>query len=544
MAGDIMAGAVGATHCKCIEKGLSKCYCNVGVGRQKPQPSEAEVFDAGGGCMCVQKGLSKCYCRVGLHDALEGASPEEEVALRVARAAAMANRDRDGRVGAEALVNLWREVSKPRKGGAIEKQPDGCKVDCPALFDQMFALRGLSDALAYDRDEQGWAVYRYTRSPVVNSTPDWEVAFHGTWWYSVWSVLDTGILLESNNRNLGHDFWEPGVYCSPSLDTGLWYARPQILFEDGVYHRVMFELRVDPERRKKDRKRGGIQWVFPCAAVSLHGVWIRSNAPPKNGEERVNSWEPHLEALPIGCAEIAAVVNTRKGPWPYMVEPFPFDDGDNSAPPWMQTRKSSSSSFCSGVGTDGGSQSGIMSLGGLYGHWLKKARAEGKYHLWRGGASAAAPAPAAKLAAVAAPRVGALDGWGSGGVRPTPLAVRPTPLGAGRQQASRLPAANATSVTPRPLMPTRPKAAGVAPAPGAVRPLMFAGTVRPSSSPAWAHAGKGAGAWGAAGGGAWAADGVASGGWGAGGGGNCGCKGGCKGGCQGSGWPPAKRPQW
>mmetsp|Transcript_76378 Transcript_76378/g.224012 ORF Transcript_76378/g.224012 Transcript_76378/m.224012 type:complete len:549 (-) Transcript_76378:97-1743(-) len=263
----------------------------------------------------------------------------EDEALVKAREEAL--RGRDTVRGAEPLVSLWREVSKPRKGGAIAAQPPGCKVDFDFLFHMWLKERGLSGMLTRVEDQEGWAVFKYhPEQPVVESKPEWETAFHGTWWYAVWLILSSGVFLESTDRSLGHDFWEPGVYCSPCVDTGLWYARPQILFADGVYHRVIFELRVDPARRKRDRKRGGVQWVFPSAAVALHAVWVRSNAPPKNGEERVNGWDPELEALPFGCQALPPLINPRRlheDPWPDMEDEFPFDKGNNNAPPWMQT---------------------------------------------------------------------------------------------------------------------------------------------------------------------------------------------------------------
>jgi len=244
--------------------------------------------------------------------------------------------------GNEPLVSLWREVSKPRRGGAIKAQPAGCKVDFDSLFNKWLEARGLTATLKRMEDKEGWAVFAYApEEAVVRSKPGWEKAYHGTWWYAVWLILKSGIFLESNDRSLGHDYWEPGVYCSPSLDTGLWYARPQILFGDGVYHRVIFELRVDPEQRKRDRKRGGVQWVFPSSAVALHAVWVRSNAPPKNGEERVNEWDPELEAFPPGCHAVEPVVNSRTDPWPDMEDDFPFDpEGNSDVPPWMQSPKS------------------------------------------------------------------------------------------------------------------------------------------------------------------------------------------------------------
>eukprot|EP00418_Pyrodinium_bahamense_P079451 CAMPEP_0179068058 /NCGR_PEP_ID=MMETSP0796-20121207/29811_1 /TAXON_ID=73915 /ORGANISM="Pyrodinium bahamense, Strain pbaha01" /LENGTH=430 /DNA_ID=CAMNT_0020765111 /DNA_START=21 /DNA_END=1316 /DNA_ORIENTATION=+ len=220
----------------------------------------------------------------------------------------------------ENLVNQWREVSRPRGAGAVAKMPSGARQDFPLLFAEWLEARSLGDALEHIEDRRSWAIYRYTREPVVHTEASWEVAFHGTWWYSVWLVLESGILLESNDHEKGHDFWEPGVYCSPNLETARWYARPHVLFGDGVYHRVVFELRVDGSQRKRNRQRGGIQWVFPTTAVALYAVWVQINSPPYKGEERVNEWDADLEALPPNCEQPVPIVNSRDGPWPQVEE--------------------------------------------------------------------------------------------------------------------------------------------------------------------------------------------------------------------------------
>jgi len=82
-----------------------------------------------------------------------------------------------------------------------------------------------------------------------------------------------------------------------------------------------------------------VQWVFPSAGVALHAIWVRSNAPPSNGEERLNTWDPLLEALPVGCEPCDAIQNPRSGPWPDMFDDFPFILADTSVPPWMQSTK-------------------------------------------------------------------------------------------------------------------------------------------------------------------------------------------------------------
>ena len=61
-----------------------------------------------------------------------------------------------------------------------------------------------------------WSVnLRYDRTPVVKSEEHWARAFHGTWWYSVWLVLESGVFLESNDRDKGRDDQGPGLAGLP-----------------------------------------------------------------------------------------------------------------------------------------------------------------------------------------------------------------------------------------------------------------------------------------------------------------------------------------
>ena len=94
-------------------------------------------------------------------------------------------------------------------------------------------------------------------------------------------MLESGILLVSNDWNLGPEFVQgsPGVYCTPLLKTARRYARPHILCGGGVYHRLIFELRTDPNQLLRARKKGGEQRMSPSTAVSLHAVWVERNAP-------------------------------------------------------------------------------------------------------------------------------------------------------------------------------------------------------------------------------------------------------------------------
>ena len=85
-------------------------------------------------------------------------------------------------------------------------------------FQAWFAARGLLtsrvtplqrlDLPSLDNDR--WLFYRFQSSQQVPAHPDDTVAFHGTWWYSLWGILQHGRILSSDNTEKGHEFWLPG----------------------------------------------------------------------------------------------------------------------------------------------------------------------------------------------------------------------------------------------------------------------------------------------------------------------------------------------
>ena len=130
----------------------------------------------------------------------------------------------------------------------------------PALFEEWLENRQASHLVGARQSSEDWYVYSLPWMPGERTGLDpgnWVRAFHGTRWYAVWSILNSKVLLESNNRDLGHDFWESGVYCTPEITTARSYGIPHELFGDGVYYRAMFEVLVDFNRRKKRRSKGG-----------------------------------------------------------------------------------------------------------------------------------------------------------------------------------------------------------------------------------------------------------------------------------------------
>jgi len=312
--------------------------------------------------------------------------------------------------------------------------PPGAREDFDLLFAEWQMARNVLDALERVEDQHGWMVYKYIRPAVVEPEEHWEQAFHGTWWYSVWSVLESGVFLESDDRGKGHDFWEPGVYCTPVRSTARWYARPHNVFGDGVFHRVIYELRVDPERRKRNRQRGGVQWVFPTEAVSLYAVWVQVNSPPAVGEERVNEWEPELEALPPGAvAPPPPTVNPRdlavEG-WPD-IEDEKWNDGEEDLAPYLAGASWSSGSWTPKSGDSkakgGGTPADAASkeTGELATPRLKTGQSYSRLRL----GATKPPGTADSAPPAAAPRPGPTL------VRPRVVAPRPTPLSGAQPKA-------------------------------------------------------------------------------------------------------------
>jgi hypothetical protein len=178
------------------------------------------------------------------------------------------------------------------------------------LFQRWLEQRGISDCVMKEPDQRGCLVFKINDLDEKHRT--WETAWHGTRWYALWQIIAAGQLLESNNEGAGHDFWCPGVYCTPEYETGRWYARPHILFGDGVYHRAFLELRVDMSRVRRIREKGGKQMVFPGDAVIIRAVWIDVNAPPDRVDcERFLTWDASLEAVPAGSHFPAPIINDK-----------------------------------------------------------------------------------------------------------------------------------------------------------------------------------------------------------------------------------------
>ena len=146
-------------------------------------------------------------------------------------------------------------------------------------------------------------LYRPTSQDVCFST--WETAYQGSWWYSLWLVAASGVVLASEDKELGHDFNSVcGVFCSPSLKVAEKYARPGKPFPDGLYHRLVYELWVQPGKRRKRRHGStGSQWILQPDQVRLKAVRIKIDSPPEQHVEGWSQWKPSFEARPKDALE-------------------------------------------------------------------------------------------------------------------------------------------------------------------------------------------------------------------------------------------------
>ena len=127
-----------------------------------------------------------------------------------------------------------------------------------------------------------WLVYEYKHPDVPDittwkNTTGWSVLFHGSLWYGARNIMENNYILPSASKELGHRnlhyVGESGVCVSPHMYTSIFYAEPQVLFQDGVYWRLLYQLaaRGAPLYHKKN----GNQHVFPPSTIQITHAWVQ-----------------------------------------------------------------------------------------------------------------------------------------------------------------------------------------------------------------------------------------------------------------------------
>ena len=134
---------------------------------------------------------------------------------------------------------------------------------------------------------------------------DWAQAFHGTWFPTLWSILDTQGISASTDMSEVHESHYLGskVYVTPKLETAISCAGAQNLFGDGMFYRCLLELRVPLGLVYKRTVRGGQRWTFDADLIRIVGVWIISNCGNMKGYDYLRFWNPEQEVLPVGIKQ-------------------------------------------------------------------------------------------------------------------------------------------------------------------------------------------------------------------------------------------------
>ena len=122
--------------------------------------------------------------------------------------------------------------------------------------------------------------------------------YHGSLWHAASNIMENNYMLPSASKELGHRnlhyLGEAGVYLSPHMYTSMFYAEPQVLFQDGVYWRLVYQLaaRGAPIHHKREN---GNQYIFPPSNIQITHVWVQPCAAIARGTAIHISWNPLLE---------------------------------------------------------------------------------------------------------------------------------------------------------------------------------------------------------------------------------------------------------
>ncbi len=110
-----------------------------------------------------------------------------------------------------------------------------------------------------------------------------------------------------------------GHYCALDMEYARWFSRPQVLFQDDAFHRVMYRVAFDQSKVKRVRfVMEGTEHVINDGGIVLLSCLMKPNFPPvEHTEERFHDWNPQLEIRPSGCEdfEVPAIVNPRAEQW-------------------------------------------------------------------------------------------------------------------------------------------------------------------------------------------------------------------------------------
>ena len=231
----------------------------------------------------------------------------------VTREEALAARDETGKCvqwfyASQETRSFPKQPQTPHMAGKLPLLPISQSMpaeDVTIPFEIWLRQRHLTSRLELEGVEDRWISYRFLPAQwnLLDGGEGSFPTYHGTTWYALGMVLNYGGVLASISEYFGHAMVEgfAGVYSTKTREQAAEYAKPHIVFGNGVFHRVVLELAVAEAGILHYYDRGASPtWVHHEQAVLLKGIHIKINSPPGVGEGRFYEWNPWLEVLLTG----------------------------------------------------------------------------------------------------------------------------------------------------------------------------------------------------------------------------------------------------
>ena len=204
------------------------------------------------------------------------------------------------------LYHAWKQLRAIRPLGLSIIANSGYFL---GLYNSFFARRDLQHLLHYVGEHVTPTGHRGFHFAYVNvrdsrsNFEDAEMASHGTSFGFLRAILLHGGLVASRPRvgamraaNYGE-----GVYCSPSQTLALTrYAVPQVVFGDGIYHKVVVSLLVDRSHPTFKVAVPNKEWIGSEGILKVAGVYLFPNVGVGATEPRLDTWysccEPNVQS--------------------------------------------------------------------------------------------------------------------------------------------------------------------------------------------------------------------------------------------------------
>lgn len=134
------------------------------------------------------------------------------------------------------------------------------------------------------------------------ATSDTMYYLHGSFWHTFWQITKMEKFVDSvHGAGDGHEASTPGLYMTESFEHAMHYGWATQLFDDGLFHRLLYILQVEHSSKRHEKKRGTERHevVFPSQNVFCIGVIVVPDTAVIEGTPRFYNFDLDLESVPI-----------------------------------------------------------------------------------------------------------------------------------------------------------------------------------------------------------------------------------------------------